>query len=556
MEDHSESARDWLGAGQAAPVRAGARYVYVSRWSADEIALPAGGMNSATISRSSTESRTLVSTAAASAELHGRFPMCQRQALTFAKPSSTVAPMPESIFISYRRTDSQHAVFAIADRLRSTFGPERVFLDRSVIKPGDEWPKSLRRGVKRAAVVLPVIGENWLTTADEWGRRRIDDENDWVRREIGAALAANRRRNAIIPVLLENAKWPRAEAFDPSLRRLARLEPLSLTADEWEAGLEALIVRVAKTTGLARLAGSDGRHSNGAPARPRRVQKRQQPLKDADVRAALEPLAQWHLQWAPHSWGAGGLAQEIAKSFDFTSFAQAVAFMSAASGAIDAWKPPHHPRWENQWKVVNVFFTTWDVDCRVTKLDIEAAKKFDALVDDWRASPHSPAGPSDHGDRRQAVEGAGQEYVHVAGDDYSPARPGRSPGNQTGAATTAFLRRSALRNEPSTPVEKLHLHFCADRERPEQRLPPLIRLIRRRDLATNPLKRPLDLCWSGRQSLDVSQIVRKPPARHLVATRHQPVRLVLGEGVEIGSQFRERLLNLLAHARRRERVTL
>ena len=30
--------------------------------------------------------------------------------------------MPESIFISYRRTDSQHAVFAIADRLRWTFG--------------------------------------------------------------------------------------------------------------------------------------------------------------------------------------------------------------------------------------------------------------------------------------------------------------------------------------------------------------------------------------------------------------------------------------------------
>ena len=108
--------------------------------------------------------------------------------------------MPESIFISYRRTDSQHAVFAIADRLRSTFGPKKVFLDRSAIEPGDEWPKSLRRGVERAAVVLPVIGESWLTTADEWGRRRIDDKNDWVRREIAAALAANAsKKTAIIP---------------------------------------------------------------------------------------------------------------------------------------------------------------------------------------------------------------------------------------------------------------------------------------------------------------------------------------------------------------------
>ena len=241
--------------------------------------------------------------------------------------------------------------------------------------------------MERAAVVLPVIGESWLTTADEWGRRRIDDENDWVRREIAGALAANAvTGTGIIPVLLENAKRLRPEAFDSSLQRLAAFEPLSLTVDNWEAGLEALIVQVAKTTGLARLAGSDGRHPNGAPARPRRVQKIQQPLKDAEVREALEPLGQWRLQWGPHSWGAGGLAQEITKSFPFTSFAQAVAFMSAASTAIDAWKPPHHPRWENQWKVVNVFFTTWDVDCRVTKLDIKAAEDFDALVDDWRDS--------------------------------------------------------------------------------------------------------------------------------------------------------------------------
>lgn len=46
----------------------------------------------------------------------------------------------------------------------------------------------------------------------------------------------------------------------------------------------------------------------------------------------------------------------------------------------DAWTPPHHPRWENQWKVLNVFFTTWDVDCHVTKLDIAAAKKIDAIM--------------------------------------------------------------------------------------------------------------------------------------------------------------------------------
>jgi pterin-4a-carbinolamine dehydratase len=73
--------------------------------------------------------------------------------------------------------------------------------------------------------------------------------------------------------------------------------------------------------------------------------------------------------------------------YDFASFADVIAFMSDASKAIDAWAPPHHPRWENQWKVLGVFFTTWDVDCRVTRLDIDAARKFDELFRKWQ--PHS-----------------------------------------------------------------------------------------------------------------------------------------------------------------------
>lgn len=82
---------------------------------------------------------------------------------------------------------------------------------------------------------------------------------------------------------------------------------------------------------------------------------------------------------------AGGNAQEIVKCYDFPSFADVVAFMTTAAKEIDAWDPPHHPRWENQWKVLNVFFTTWDVDRRVTKLDIAAAKEFDAIVARWNA---------------------------------------------------------------------------------------------------------------------------------------------------------------------------
>ena len=299
--------------------------------------------------------------------------------------------MPHSIFISYRRLDSQHATFAIADRLRWAFGEGEVFFDRGSISAGNEWPAMLRRGLQKARVLVLIVGEAWLSTADEWGRRRIDDPDDWVRREIVTALKANKKRGTeIIPVFLDGAPELRREAFDPPLRDIARFQPKRLRVDDWEQGLEDLIVTIAKATGLKRATAAGSRNPNGSPARPQRVQAKRRKMTDAEVRKALEPLARWQLQRGPHPWGAGGEAQEITKSFDFPSFADAIAFMSAASKEIDAWKPPHHPRWENQWKVLNVFFSTWDVDCRVTALDIAAAKKFDQLVVSLSSTPRSP----------------------------------------------------------------------------------------------------------------------------------------------------------------------
>jgi len=47
-----------------------------------------------------------------------------------------------------------------------------------------------------------------------------------------------------------------------------------------------------------------------------------------------------------------------------------------------------------------------------------------------------------HGDRRTKVAGAGWEYVHVAVDDHSRAAYVEVLGEQTGATTTGFLRRT------------------------------------------------------------------------------------------------------------------
>ena len=66
-----------------------------------------------------------------------------------------------------------------------------------------------------------------------------------------------------------------------------------------------------------------------------------------------EPQLKRHIvEWAAHEWGIEGKAQEIVKRYTFGEFVDAVEFMRWAAPRInDEWQPPHHPRWENQWRL-------------------------------------------------------------------------------------------------------------------------------------------------------------------------------------------------------------
>ena len=37
----------------------------------------------------------------------------------------------------------------------------------------------------------------------------------------------------------------------------------------------------------------------------------------------------------------------------------------------------HHPRWENIWKTIRVYLTTWDIKHRISDRDIQLARYFD-----------------------------------------------------------------------------------------------------------------------------------------------------------------------------------
>jgi pterin-4a-carbinolamine dehydratase len=302
-----------------------------------------------------------------------------------------VKAMATSIFLNYRRSDSQHAAFAIANRLEWEFGEKEVFLDRGSIESGAKWPETIRDSLASAKVIVVLIGPTWLRTHDEWGRRRLDHPEDWVRIEICEALRRAKTTPPsvlVIPVFLDldEKAQPKSEGLDELLRPLLAQQAHQLTNGAWQHDLEGLVELIAKKTKISRLTPDDKRHPNGSPARPEATQHDRTPMTDEKVRQELTERDGWRLQWNAHPWGTGGRAQEIARTYPFKSFLDAVAFMQRAALSIEKWDPPHHPRWENQWKVVTAYFSTWDCNCRVTELDIKAAGDLNALYYEFCAA--------------------------------------------------------------------------------------------------------------------------------------------------------------------------
>src|SRR3954462_5694088 len=117
--------------------------------------------------------------------------------------------MTAPVFISYRRDDAGSEAISLRDALRREFGEESVFMDTSSLQAGAIWAEELQAGIGAAETVLAVVGPDWLRAgSNEWGQRRIDREQDWVRQELAVPLAKGKR---VIPVLVRGARLPPAE---------------------------------------------------------------------------------------------------------------------------------------------------------------------------------------------------------------------------------------------------------------------------------------------------------------------------------------------------------
>jgi hypothetical protein len=171
------------------------------------------------------------------------------------------AAMP-GVFISYRRRDTDGHAGRLAEDLRARYGDEKVFIDVDSIEGGVDFEKRIEHALDVADVAFVLIGDEWLGRR-EGAPARIQDPDDWVRREVSTMLG--RSDVIVVPVLVEGAPLPSADDLPPDLARLPRLQTSDLSTRGWGYQLPALCEIVERAD--PGVAGGPVRRIVGRPSR-------------------------------------------------------------------------------------------------------------------------------------------------------------------------------------------------------------------------------------------------------------------------------------------------
>ncbi|WP_338416663.1 SUMF1/EgtB/PvdO family nonheme iron enzyme [uncultured Sphaerotilus sp.] len=122
-----------------------------------------------------------------------------------------------TIFISYRRSESQLHTLALYHRLQQEYR-DQVFMDQQTMKVGENFRLRIEGQLQGCRVLLAVIGPGWAS-------ERLQNPRDWVRLEITTAL---KRGIAVIPVLIDGAQMPGEAELPEDLHALLDVHALDL----------------------------------------------------------------------------------------------------------------------------------------------------------------------------------------------------------------------------------------------------------------------------------------------------------------------------------------
>lgn len=145
------------------------------------------------------------------------------------------------IFISYRRADSAGHAGRLYDSLCSHFGADRVFMDVDDIHPGEDFVQILDETERSCSALMVVIGKSWLGP-------RLNEAQDFVRREIAGGLRANLR---VFPVLVQGAKMPEEGELPAEIAALAHVQAIEIRDERFRQDSTDLIAALDKVVLVA-----------------------------------------------------------------------------------------------------------------------------------------------------------------------------------------------------------------------------------------------------------------------------------------------------------------
>ncbi len=157
-------------------------------------------------------------------------------------------------------------------------------------------------------------------------------------------------------------------ALPAVLQELAAKQALSLRTDprEWAAGVKTIGEELLNY-GLT----DQGIMPDVLPV-PSLEKARTQPLGEDRLSEELRELPGWE-PWEDNLAREYPLVrQELRKNFVFETFELAAGFMTFMAPRFSELN--HHPRWGNEWRIVQIRLSTWDARNRITEYDIAAAQ--------------------------------------------------------------------------------------------------------------------------------------------------------------------------------------
>ena len=149
-----------------------------------------------------------------------------------------------SVFISYRRGDSEGQARLLSLQLEELVGKDSVFMDVDSIALGRDFRDVLAERLQSCDLMLALIGPDWIDAVDSRGARRLESPTDFVRQEIATAL---KRKIPVTPVFLQGAPMPSADLLPEDLKDLVYRNGFELSHTRWESDFSEMVKRLGLT---------------------------------------------------------------------------------------------------------------------------------------------------------------------------------------------------------------------------------------------------------------------------------------------------------------------